>query len=421
MTFRNLVLGNQKIETESQTRKLLLTAYLLLMYLGVQIYFFFVNLFNPEGEPTTLFIGASVSVVCLFLLRFGWIELAIIIHLIRSAALPFYFSLIDSDPYQTATYLYFIAGCLGALAIFGYRERWKGISYTLVCFILFVIAYFDQTKFRPDNPHFFFISNFTIVLILGVLIVIFFDRLSTQSEMKMIDKNKELEKLNAELDSFVYRASHDLRSPLSSILGLAEIASKTSEVKEIKTYVEMIKERVHVQDEFIKEIIEYSRNARTEVNPEKIELKHAVNQLIETMHYIDGAKNISFIIDIPADFQVITDKIRLKVVLSNLLSNAIKYHDHSKSDPFIKISAEWFPLQIDVSVEDNGIGIPQENQEKIFTMFYRGTEKSKGSGLGLYIAKEAVSKIGGTIHFKSTEGEGSCFTFSVPIHYEIEP
>jgi signal transduction histidine kinase len=414
MTFKNLVLGNQKIETESQTRKLLLTAYLLLMYLGVQIYYFVVNLFNPEGEPITLFIGASVSIVCLFLLRFGWIELAIITHLIRSAFLPFYFSLIDSDPYQTATYLYFIAGSLGALAIFGYRERWKGISYTLVCFLLFVIAYFDQTKFRPDNPHFFFISNFAIVLILGGLIVIFFDRLSAQSEMKMIEKNKELEKLNAELDSFVYRASHDLRSPLSSILGLAEIASKTSELKEIKTYVEMIKQRVHVQDDFIKEIIDYSRNARTEVKPEKIELKQLINQLIEAMLYTEGAKSINFIIDIPSDFQVMADKIRLKVILSNLISNAIKYHDQSKSDLFIKISAEWFPTQIDISVEDNGIGIPQENHKKIFNMFYRGTEKSKGSGLGLYIAKEAVTKLGGTIHFKSTDNEGSCFTFSMP-------
>jgi hypothetical protein len=126
----------------------------------------------------TLFLGAFTSIICLLLLRFGWTETAIAIHLLRAAAIPFYFSLVDSDPYQTATYLYFLAAGIGSLAIFGYRERWKGIAYTGLSFVLFIIAYFDKSAFRPDNPHFFFISNFTIVLILGGLIVLFFDRVN---------------------------------------------------------------------------------------------------------------------------------------------------------------------------------------------------------------------------------------------------
>ncbi len=415
MTFTQLIFGTQKIETGSQKRKLLLTAYLLLVYLGIQIYFLIVSQFNPNSDSSFLFAGNIVSIICLLFLRWGWVDISIVIHLIGASATTFYFCAIEQNPYETATYLYFLGSSIGALAIFGYRERWKGISYTSLNFLLFLIAYFNKVTFTPTHPHFYLISNFSIILVLGGVIVLFFDWLSIQSELKILNKNNELQKLNAELDSFVYRASHDLRSPLSSILGLADIASKTTDVDEMRMCIDMIKTRVHVQDNFIKDIIDYSRNSRVDVKPETIQLKEFVYTIVETLIFNEGAKEIKYEVEIPTNFVVIADKTRLRVVLSNLISNAIKYRDTKKDHKYIKIGALKYPTQVDIFVEDNGIGIADESQGKIFTMFYRGTEHSKGSGLGLFIAKEAVVKTGGSIRFKSTFGEGTTFLFSVPM------
>lgn len=118
----------------------------------------------------------------------GKVDLAIIIHLIRGNTLAFYFSSVDFDPLQTGSYFYFLPCSLGALAIYGYRQRWLGIGFTLLSFLLFVIAIFKPSHFNPNDPHFYLIISFLIVLIIGILIIIFFDRMVTNSEKKHSSK-----------------------------------------------------------------------------------------------------------------------------------------------------------------------------------------------------------------------------------------
>jgi signal transduction histidine kinase len=229
----------------------------------------------------------------------------------------------------------------------------------------------------------------------------------------MVRKNIELRKVNAELDNFVYRASHDLRAPLSSILGLTEIASKTKDVDELKMYFGMVKERVRVQDEFIQQIISYSRNSRLEKNPETIILREFIHQTIDLLILSHADDALKVTIEITEDQILIADKARLRVVLSNLISNSLKYQDTLKHEHILKIGMNVSVKTLDVFVEDNGIGIEDGYQQNIFDMFFRATEHSKGSGLGLYIAKEAALKMGGTLTFKSKLGVGSCFTLSL--------
>ncbi|NOS56313.1 MAG: HAMP domain-containing histidine kinase, partial [Cyclobacteriaceae bacterium] len=224
----------------------------------------------------------------------------------------------------------------------------------------------------------------------------------------------ELSKTNAELDSFVYKASHDLRSPLSSILGLAEIASKMDDVNEIKSCITMIKDRVNVQDRFIKDIIDYARNSRQELTFEKVKLKAKVTQIIDSLIYNEGARGIDFKVAIPDDLEIVSDPIRLSVIFSNLIGNAIKYQDSTKEYRNVVIGLVPASKALEVYVEDNGIGIEEQYHSKIFTMFFRATEKSKGSGLGLFIVKESVQKLGGSIGFASTVGKGTVFTFNLP-------
>jgi PAS domain S-box-containing protein len=227
-------------------------------------------------------------------------------------------------------------------------------------------------------------------------------------------KNDELVKINDELDSFIYRASHDLRAPLSSILGLTEIGLRSGKEDDMKSCLSMIKERVEAQDQVIHDIIDYARNLRTDVINERFNLKLLIFEVIDTLLFNEGADKIDFQIQVADDLEIDADKMRLTIILSNLLSNAVKYHDSAKNNQFVRVTTELTDSTLTTHIEDNGLGIPGDQQDKIFNMFYRASEKSKGSGLGLFIVKDTLEKLRGTIEFVSTPGKGSRFTFVIP-------
>jgi signal transduction histidine kinase len=413
MNFKRFILGSNLIETESQKRKITLGAYLILIYIGVDLFFFIVNLFNPEGDPTSLFAGFLISIFCLLLLRWKQINLAILLHLLRCNIFAFYFSSIDEDPIQTGSFLYFIPSSLGALAVFGYRERWMGIGFTVLSFVLFLSAIFKPTEFKPDEAHFYLIVSFSIVLIIGLLIIIFFDRMVTDSEKTLVEKNNQLTKVNQELDRFVYSASHDLRSPLSSIDGLIELSRRDVDNRE--EYLSLMKGRIQVMDKLINDIIDYSRNTRTPAAKEKVNFHNFAREVVELMKYVDSRKNPQVHLKVDEGLTIDTDPSRLRVILNNLLSNSIKYSDPDKDELIIKISASKAEYNFIFSVEDNGVGIADDQKGKIFNMFYRASENAVGSGLGLYIVKESLERLNGSIHLQSKLGKGSTFTITIPI------
>lgn len=413
MKFQRFILGSNVVETESQKRKITLGAYLIVIYIGIDFFFFIVNLFNPEGEPASLFAGFLIALFCLLLLRWKKVNIAIFLHLIRCNAFAFYFSSIDSDPIQTGSYLYFIPSSLGALAVFGFKERWIGIGFTILSFALFVTAIFKPAEFNAAQAHFYLIVNFTIVLIIALLIIIFFDRMVTRSEKTLVEKNNELIKANQELDRFVYSASHDLRSPLSSIAGLIELSNRDTAGGE--EYLKLMKSRVMVMDKLIHDIIDYSRNSRIPAAGGKLNLHDFIEELVELIKYTDVDVNTRFNVKIDRELLVLSDSSRLQVILNNLLSNSIKYADRNKAESVITITASATSNSFTFSVEDNGDGIAEDHQDKIFNMFYRASEKASGSGLGLYIVKETLEKMNGTISHQSTLGKGSLFTVTIPM------
>jgi signal transduction histidine kinase len=227
-------------------------------------------------------------------------------------------------------------------------------------------------------------------------------------------QNRELVKINSEMDEFVYRTSHDLRAPLSSIMGLVDIGLRAREMKEVKSCLTMIKERVMVQDSVIHEIMDFAKNIRIDVKREPLNLKLLIFQAIDALIFNEGAEKINFKIDISDNFEIISDSSRLTIIFNNILSNAIKYHDHWKTNRYVFISLEEGEGEIKIHIEDNGQGISDIHHEKIFNMFYRASDQSKGSGLGLYIVKDTVLRLNGKIEFASTLGKGSRFTFSLP-------
>lgn len=230
---------------------------------------------------------------------------------------------------------------------------------------------------------------------------------------EILNKNEQLAKTNEELDRFVYSASHDMRAPLSSLLGLINISEKTTDVAELRTYMIMMRERIKTMEGFIKEVTDYSRNARTALAIEKVALAALMRETAQNLAYLVD-KPVRVEIKISDEFTVQTDINRLKVITNNLLANALKYHNLQQKDPRITIWCQQQNGMAQISIEDNGQGISPEHHEKIFDMFFRASENSEGSGLGLYIVRETLHKLGGTISVESTPGKGSTFTFTIP-------
>ncbi len=227
-------------------------------------------------------------------------------------------------------------------------------------------------------------------------------------------KNFQLAKTNEELDRFVYSASHDMRAPLSSLLGLIHLSEKTDRPEEVGLFLQMMKDRIKTMEGFIREVTDYSRNTRLDLTPSSVSLYTLVKEVVQTLAYPIVNKKVRIEITIDPALHIVTDPNRLKVVINNLLSNAYKYHNFDQPDPFIIISAMMKNETVIITIKDNGTGISAEHHSRIFEMFYRASEDSEGSGLGLYIVKETLDKLSGTISVQSKLGEGSEFTITLP-------
>jgi PAS domain S-box-containing protein len=234
------------------------------------------------------------------------------------------------------------------------------------------------------------------------------------AEEKIIKQNELLAKANKELDQFVYSVSHDLRAPLSSILGLTNVYGISDDLEEKNKIVTLISERANTLDAFIREILAYSRNSRTELNIQKVNVLEVVNEVINGLAYMQGFDRMWIRKNISPDLHIITDRERLKVILSNLIANAVKYSDVNK-DSFIDITTATDKSTLTIDVEDNGVGIAMEHTGRIFEMFYQAHESAQGSGLGLYIVGETAQKLRGTVSVRSEYAVGSVFTLKVPL------
>lgn len=234
------------------------------------------------------------------------------------------------------------------------------------------------------------------------------------SRLELRLKNAELQKANDELNKFVYSVSHDLRSPLTSILGVINLTKISPELKVAEDYFKMIEGRVLKLDDFIKKIIDYYKNARAESAKEEIDFDVVVNNIWDT--FKNQNPSIVFDFKIEKNAEYFGDVFGLKIIFENLISNAIKYQNPSseikKIDVVIKIESN----NLYITVSDNGIGIDNQYLESIFNLFFR-TEDAlhvEGTGIGLYLVKETLNKIGGKINVTSQIMKGSSFHILIP-------
>ncbi len=242
-----------------------------------------------------------------------------------------------------------------------------------------------------------------------------------QAEIKMKESmeqlqilNTELQKANRELDRFVYSASHDLRAPIASVLGLIELCKMTTDANELKDYFHKQEISIQKLDHFIRDILDYSRNARMELQKDPIEFQTFINDIFEQYDYQAHSENIQKIFKINQKSAFFTDQRRLNVIFNNLISNAIRYSDLRKSQSYIEVQVNCTTKEARISISDNGQGISKEHVDKVFEMFYRGRESGSGSGLGLYIVKETIDKLCGKVDLTSELGKGTTIILKIP-------
>lgn len=241
------------------------------------------------------------------------------------------------------------------------------------------------------------------------------DQIETRkkAELKLQKTNDELSKRNVELDNFVYSVSHDLRAPIASVLGLINLAKKDEDSSMKDMYFDMINSSAMQQDNFIREILDQSRNTRLDIKREKVFFKDIIDETFDQLkHATQNGKPVDKVIDIEQTDAFYTDSWRIKVILNNVISNAIRYRNGR--DPLIKVGVKIENDKAKLVVEDNGRGISKEHLGKVCDMFYRATDDNAGSGLGLYIVKETIDKLQGEIEISSEEGEGTTVMFEIP-------
>ncbi|HEY8400374.1 MAG TPA: sensor histidine kinase, partial [Cytophagaceae bacterium] len=244
-----------------------------------------------------------------------------------------------------------------------------------------------------------------------------------QSELEEIVQHRtnELKEKNKQLDLFVYKASHDIRTPLSSIIESANksLASTTDEVA--RHYLEHILKSTARLDLILGDMLSLSQMKGAQLSISKIDFEEILKEILDSLQHTPNFKHMQFNIEVDNTVAFYSDKKVLYSVLQNLTENAIKYSDPGKDNPYLKITIKQTNEKALLQFEDNGLGIGKEHHSKIFDMFYKVNENSNGTGLGLYLVKMTIEKLGGTISIDGEAGKGTVFSIELKNMTESVP
>lgn len=250
--------------------------------------------------------------------------------------------------------------------------------------------------------------------------------LNSSLELKVEQRTVELKDLNATKDKFFSIIAHDLKNPFNTLMGFSELMLLNMDAydkKQISEFINIIHTTSKNAYSLLENLLDWSRSqtGRIEIKPDIINLYSLVEENINLLKGIAGNKNISLINDVNSDTLAYADPNMINTVIRNLISNAIKYTSKGGN---VTVSSEVNGEFAVIHVSDSGIGIKAENIEKLFRIDVnystRGTEDEQGTGLGLILCKEFIQKNNGTIGVESTYGEGSRFTFRLPLKKQVD-
>lgn len=234
----------------------------------------------------------------------------------------------------------------------------------------------------------------------------------TRKELK--DKNERLLKIHSEMNQFVYSLSHELRGPLMSITGVSKLAKMESDDPAIHEYFDMVDSATEKLDEYVYKMLDFYRSTKMENKVIKIDFRDIVFEQMEFYKQKWDLDKIEFEININQEIPFYSDDSKIKVIFNSLISNAYNFQIPENPNKYIRLLIDVKEFYTTILVEDNGVGIAQENLEGIFNLFQRATQNNVGSGLGMYMVKESVTQIGGDINIDSAVNQGTKVTIKIP-------
>lgn len=241
-------------------------------------------------------------------------------------------------------------------------------------------------------------------------------RRSKKYQQQLEERTKELERSNADLETFAFVSSHDMQEPLRMISNYMQLLKKRYEGKldaQADEYIEFANKGAITLQQLLRDLLAFSRITRSEFKSDVVNTKNLLQEILKTIDLEIKEKNA--IVSSENMLTTIGDKNLLQLVFQNLILNGIKYN--KSTQPEIKISGKQIERAIIFCIEDNGVGIKPEHQARIFEPFHRLHTKHEypGTGLGLSICKKIIERLGGKIWVESELGTGSKFYFLLPL------
>ena len=238
---------------------------------------------------------------------------------------------------------------------------------------------------------------------------------AVESEMKAEkERSAIIEQKNLELDAFFYRVSHDLKGPISSLIGLDTVARMELKDSESLQFLDMYKEQVLRVDYIIDSLIKFTRNNHFADIAEDIDFSKVINECIASFNYLSNFDLIQFYVDVEPNIQFKAEWALVNTIIQNLIENSIKYVRKEQKQPSIWVGIKKADENIVLTVADNGMGMDEMTRDNIFNMFYQANTDKSGTGLGLFILKKSVERLGGKVQLESKIREGTTFEISIP-------
>ena len=277
-----------------------------------------------------------------------------------------------------------------------------------------------ELKWMSAQPKVYFNLRGKVERIEGIVTDITHSKLAEitlKNNIAELQKTKqELEYKNTELDTFVYRASHDLRSPIASILGLCNLLEMEHHSDSATHFHQLIKRSTERLDEILKDLMGVMQMKENAISYTLINFEDILSQVKKNLKNLANYDAVEWEVQITLQNKIYSDAVILRTIIQHLVQNSINFARVINNLAYVRISIteDISTNMLCITVMDNGQGIPKEATNKIFTMFYKGSDDAKGSGLGLYILKNALDKLNGFVDVKTVLGAGTTFSIKIP-------
>lgn len=239
------------------------------------------------------------------------------------------------------------------------------------------------------------------------------DQIKTELDLK--HKEVQLEKLTMELDRFIYSASHEIRSPVSTLLGIVNLMKHDIKEDGAQQYIHMLREGVDKLDNIVQQLTAHVKNSKNWLYNKSIDFDLLVRDILSDLSQSHSAYGlVSSTYEISRSGVFYCDYERLRVILYNVIKNSFDFADRRKMQSILSVIIEIKPEKATIEIFDNGVGIASKHVDRVFDMFYRATSLTKGSGIGLYTVREMVSGMGGVIRLNSEYGIGTSVRIELP-------